>query len=633
MRPLLQHDAAPDPERSAPRQRSRPLRGVRGDPHRPRGRAGVTSGGGAEPRLAVAAVPPLWILPESPDPAPVAALALALHLPPALCALLVHRGLGGLEDARRFLRPLLDHLHPPDTLADGPRAADRVLAAVRSGETILVHGDYDVDGVCGAALFTRYLSTLGGRVVGFVPHRLRDGYDFGAAGLAAAREAGARLILTADCGVLAHEWVGRARAEGIDVVVTDHHLPGAEMPPAHAVVDPSRPDCAYPNKWLCGTALAWKLCWLIAQRAGRPTEDLLAHLDLVALATVADLVPLDGENRVLVRFGLRALAATSKPGLKALLRVSGLEEGTLEAGRVGFALAPRINAVGRMGDAGRALRLLLTEDPDEADRLAGVLDDENRVRQAEDRRTLEHALELLADGFEPERDFGVVLAAEGWHPGVIGIAASRVVERIHRPVVMVALDGARGRGSARSIPGFHLHDALGACAGHLGRWGGHAQAAGMDIATASLPAFRAAFAAEARRRLEGSELRPRLRIDLELPEELVEPRLLELLQYVGPHGMGNPRPVFLLRSARASSGRVVGKGHLKLRLEKGPVCLDAIGFGLAERWPPASLEGRPLDAALQLVLDEWGGERRMRARILDLRPSDGVPLAGPGFSA
>lgn len=593
----------------------------------------MTPGGAAEPSSTLAPVPPLWILPETPDPAPVAALAAELHLPGALCALLVRRGFAAPEDARRFLRPLLDHLHPPEGLADGERAAERVVAAIRSGEPILVHGDYDVDGVCGAALLARLLGSLGARVVPFVPHRLKDGYDFGAAGLAAARAAGARLVLTVDCGIHAHEWVERARVEGIEVIVTDHHLPGPDLPRALAVVDPSRPECAYPNKGLCGTALAWKLGGLIARRAGHPADLLLDHLDLVAVATVADLVPLEGENRVLVRFGLRALERTTKPGLRALLRVSGLDGQALEAGKVGFTLAPRINAVGRMGDAARALRLLLTDDVDEADRLARVLDDENRVRQAEDRRTLEQALEMLAATFEPERDCGVVLAAQGWHPGVIGIAASRVVERIHRPVVLVALDGARGRGSARSIPGFHLHDAIASCAAHLERFGGHAQAAGMDVTAAALPAFRAAFEAEARRRLAGVELRPRLRIDLELPDERVEPRLLELLQYVGPHGMGNPRPVFLMREAVVSGARAVGKGHLRLRLERGRVRLDAIGFGLAERWPPALLEGRSMDVALQLVLDDWRGERRMRARILDLRPAGAASLSGPGFPA
>jgi single-stranded-DNA-specific exonuclease len=275
-----------------------------------------------------------------------------------------------------------------------------------------------------------------------------------------------------------------------------------------------------------------------------------------------------------------------------------------------------------MGDAKRGLALLLTEDPAEADDLAKVLDDENKVRQAEDRRTLEQALEQLAETFDPTRDFGVVLAAQGWHPGVIGIAASRVVERIHRPVVMIALNGDRGRGSARSIPGFHLHDAITACGAHLERFGGHAQAAGMDLTAAALPAFREAFAAEARRRLEGHELRPRLRIDLELPERAVEHRLLELLQYVGPHGMGNPRPVFLLRGAQATAAKEVGRGHLRIRLRKGPVRLEGIGFGLVERHPPEVLGAAPLDVVFQLTLDRWRGRARVQARILDLRPAE-----------
>ena len=575
------------------------------------------------------AVPPLWLLPEPPDPATVTALSGELGLPAALCALLVQRGISGADGARRFLRPRLEHLHRPDKLADGPKAAKRILSAIAEGETILVHGDYDVDGVCAAALYTIWLRALGARSVApFVPHRLKDGYDFGSAGLSAARAAGARLILTGDCGVLAHEWTGEAMAEGIDVVVTDHHLPGPTLPPAVAVVNPSRVDCPYPEKGLCGTGVAWKLCWLLAEEAGVPTDGLLPHLDLVALATVADLVPLEGENRVLVRYGLRALARTSKPGLRALLKVTGLEEKAIEAGRVGFVLAPRINAVGRMGDAGRALQLLLTEDSAEGDQLAELLEEENRVRQREDRRTLEQALDQLSETFRPERDYGVVLAAEGWHPGVIGIAASRVVERIHRPVVMVALDGSSGRGSARSIPGFHLHEAVTACSAHLGRFGGHAQAAGMDLAAAHLPAFRAAFETEARRRLEGQELCPRLRIDLELPEEPVDKRLLELFQYCGPHGIGNPRPVFLLRGAEVLAAKEVGQGHLRAGIRKGAVRLQGIGFGLASRHPPSSLGDRRMDIAFQLVLDHWKGVPRVQARMLDLRPAEGDSAAG-----
>ncbi|MBW3535023.1 MAG: single-stranded-DNA-specific exonuclease RecJ [Gemmatimonadetes bacterium] len=556
------------------------------------------------------------------------AVADALNLPPALGRLLAARGILAAEDARRFLRPLLEHLAVPGLLADADRAVARIRRALDAGETILVHGDYDVDGICSAALLTRVLRRLGGHVVPFVPHRVRDGYDLGATGIRTATEAGATLIVTADSGILAHAAVADAAAAGIDVVVTDHHTPGATLPPAVAVVNPNRADCEYPFKGLCGAGVAWTLCRALAEGTGLADEDLAWYLDLVALATVADLVPLADENRVLVRIGLRALERTRNPGLRALLEVSGLADGPVESGKVGFVLAPRINAMGRMGDAAEALRLLLTEDAAEAAELARRLDEQNRIRQGEDRRTLEEALDLLARDYDPTRDYGVVLAREGWHPGVIGIVASRVVERIHRPAVLVALDGDRGRGSARSVPGFHLHRALTDCAGHLGRWGGHAQAAGMDVGAADVAPFREAFNARARSELEGRDLRPTLRVDLELALGEADLALVDLLRWVGPHGIGNPRPVFLVRGAElAGPARVVGKGHLRLRLgggkgSAGTPIVDAIGFGLAERHAPDALPDGPLDVAVQLMDDDWSGRRRLKAKVLDLRPAE-----------
>jgi single-stranded-DNA-specific exonuclease len=554
----------------------------------------------------------------------VSQLERELHLPGPLCALLVARGLGDVDAAKRHLRPLLDHLHPAELLEGASAAADRLLDAAARGESVLVHGDYDVDGVCAAALLTLWLRRLGARVVPFVPHRLRDGYDFGAAGLERAEQLGARVILTADCGTVAHETVAEARRRGVDVIVTDHHTPGASLPPALAVVNPNRADSRYPERSLSGTGVAFKLCQLLAERRGIALAELLPHLDLVALATVADLVPLDGENRVLVRYGLRALASTDKPGLRALLEVTGTRPERVEAGKVGFVLAPRINAVGRLGDAADGLRLLLTSDPAEAQALARRLDDVNRQRQQEDRRTLEEALALLERDFDPERQYGVVLASEGWHPGVIGIVASRVVERIHRPTILVSLEGERGRGSGRSIPGFDLHGAVSACSHHLGRFGGHKQAAGMDVKRDALPAFRAAFEQEARARLAGSELRPTLRVDLELsPAEATLP-LVERLRYLGPHGMGNPRPTFLGRGLElAEPPRVVGSGHLRLRLRGDGCKLDGIGFRMAERVPPEALGAGPVDAVFQLHADDYRGEVRVQAKLLDVRPSDG----------
>ncbi|MEQ8330542.1 MAG: single-stranded-DNA-specific exonuclease RecJ [Longimicrobiales bacterium] len=576
-------------------------------------------------RARVAAVlppAPRWADPVPPDPGVVAALTAALRLPAPVCAVLAVRGFGEVEAAKRHLRPRMDHGHDPALLADGLPAAERIATAVRSGETILVHGDYDVDGICATALYTRWLRSLGGSVVPFVPHRVRDGYDFGPAGLRAAEEAGAGLILTADCGTVATGPVREARAAGRDVVVTDHHTVGASPAEPTFLVNPQRPDCAYPDTGLCGAGVAYKVCALVGRLLRADPEELGAYLDLVALATVADLVPLRGENRVLVRYGLRRFAHTRVPGVAALLEVSDVDPVGVGAGALGFRVAPRINAAGRIGESADALRLLLTDDPDEARRLAASLDEINRRRQDEDRRTLDEALEVLEATYDPERDTGVVLAGEGWHPGVIGIVASRIVERIHRPTVLLALDGDRARGSARSIPGFHLYDALAACSEHMLRFGGHAQAAGMDVARSGIPAFRAAFDAEARARVGADDLRPVLRADVELGLDEADLDLVRWLDYLGPHGIGNPRPVFLARRVRVEGPREVGTGHLKARLRPARGnAVDAIGFGLVPRIPPDSIGDGLYDALVKLETNEWRGEVRLQARLVDLRPS------------
>ena len=568
---------------------------------------------------------PVWTRPDPPDAALVDDLVSGLSLPAALCSVLVTRGLTTLEAAKRFLRPKLDQLHDPTSLADGPRAAERIARALDTGERILIHGDYDVDGISATALLTRWLRALGGSVIPFVPHRLRDGYDFSGAGLEVAHGAGAGLIVTADCGTLAHETIGQARLAGIDVIVTDHHTVGDRLPEATAVVNPQRPDCLYPEKGLCGTGVAYKLCELVGTVAGVGSNDLTEYLDLVALATVADLVPLTGENRTLVTFGLRRMAHTRVAGVAALLSAAGLAPEEVTAGKVGFVVAPRINAAGRVGESSDALELLLTEDASRAKRLAERLEATNQSRQQEDRRTLDEALELLTQTYDPEEDYGVVLAAEGWHPGVIGIVASRVVERIHRPVVMVALEGGSGRGSARSIAGFHLHEALTECSGHLRRFGGHRQAAGMDLDRDALPAFRSAFNDVARRRLAAEELRPVLRPDLSLSLGEIDLELVRWMAYLGPHGMGNPSPLFLASSVTLSDARSVGEGHLKVSLHADGGRLEAIGFGLAGRYPPESLAEEPHDVLFRLERNEWRGTAKPQARLADLRPSRAAP--------
>ncbi len=591
----------------------------------------MAASGVKDPSVLLAPLARRWILPPAPDREVVSRLKESLGLPDLVCSVLAVRGLQTPSSAGGFLRPLLEALHPPEHLPDAEPACRRIERAIERGETILIHGDYDVDGVCGAALLSLWLRRLGGRAVPFVPHRLRDGYDFGPAGLEEARRVGATLVVTVDSGTLALAAVSRAREEGIDVVVTDHHTPGESLPDASAIVNPHRSDSAYPDPGLCGTGVVFKICQLLAARAGVPFEELLPHLDLVALATVADLVPLSGENRILVRYGLRALRQTEKAGLRALLEVTGLTDRDLGSGPVGFVLAPRINAVGRLGEASLALRLLLADDRNTAYSIAGEMERINGLRQGEDRRTLAEALELLASDFQPERDFGVVLASEGWHPGVIGIVASRVVERIHRPTVLISLEGKRGRGSARSIPEFDLFRAVQGCSPHLIRFGGHAQAAGMDLRAADVDTFRDAFNAEARKLLGGTLPKPSLHVDLEIELGLASGEAVRYLQYMGPFGVGNRTPLFMARRVHLDGARVVGANHLKLTLRKGEASIDAIGFGLAEHLSADALfaEG---DVLFQLGENHFRGQTTVQARVVDLRPAGSGSLTVKGAS-
>ena len=558
------------------------------------------------------------------EPATVDALRSALGLPGALCRLLVVRGHADAESVRSFMRPGLDALHDPLLLADMDRAVARLVRAIEGGERILAHGDYDVDGICSAVLFTRVLRSLGADIEPFVPHRVTDGYDLGSAGVGKAAGAGAGLILTGDCGTVAFDAIAQAAAAGIDVIVTDHHTPGAVLPPAVAVVNPGRPDCAYPFKGLAGAGVAFKLCEAMVAALGGDRDALLWHLDLVALATIADLAPLRGENRVMAHFGLRVLRETRNPGLRALMDGAGVDTAEpLTAGQVSHVLAPRLNAVGRMGAASRGVRLLLSDDAAEAASLAAEMESENRSRQAVDRQILDEALAMLEAGFEPERDYAVVLSSTGWHPGVIGIVASRVVERIHRPVVLIAEDrtAGRGRGSARSIPAFHLYDGIHACAPLLERYGGHRQAAGLELRLDRLDAFRAALNAHARTVLQPADLVPEVYVDLEIRLAEADGELFRLARHCGPFGLGNPQPVFMVRDVGIRGyPREVGAGqHLKLVLAQDDVALPAIGFRLADRLRRIDVGRTRLDVAFHLHEDRWNGRSELQARLVDLR--------------
>ncbi len=560
-----------------------------------------------------------WRLEPPADGRAAAALAKALGAPQPFAELLVQRGYTDEAAARRFLKPTRHDLHDPGLLPDLPLAVERLARAVRDGETVLVHGDYDVDGQCATAIMTRVIRHAGGKAVPFVPHRVRDGYDLSAAGVAAAAAAGASVILTLDCGTTAIEAVADARSRGMDVLIADHHLPGVRRPDALALVNPKRPESTYPFPDLCGAGLAWKLGCGLLDHLG--LGDIYAwHLvDLAAMATVADLVPLTGENRVLVRIGLKVLRTTRWKGLDALVRAAGLGGKPIRAGQVGFVLGPRINAVGRVGDANDGLRLLLTDDAAEAERLAQQLERQNAERQALDQRTLDEALEMLAEGFDPARDVGVVIARDGWHPGVIGIVASRVVERIARPAFLIAMDGDVGKGSGRSVPRCDLHAALAACAGHLERWGGHKMAAGLTLERARLEAFRTAFQAACAAQLAPEDCVPSQRVDAKLRLTDITPEFERMLRALEPTGMGNPAPVFGLEDVGVRAAKPIGERHIRFVLTDGDRSLRTVAWGAREEVERmlAGSSGR-VRAAVKLDHDSWLGRETVEGRLVAL---------------
>lgn len=572
-----------------------------------------------------------WREAPPPDEAVVQSLISAARnpIPTALARLLVVRKIDDAKKAREFFRNPLTDRHDSLTLLGMQQAVATVAAAVRRGWKIMVHGDYDVDGQCATALLTRALRAGGADVLPFVPHRMHDGYDFGPAGIEAARKAGVELIITCDCGINAIDAVREARApreeqhKPIQVVVTDHHLPGERLPDAEAVVDPQQAGDTSDLKELCGTGIAYKLVEALIPKLGLPETLRTELLDLVALATVADVVPLTGANRALVAHGIAQLRKSAWPGMRALLRESGLDPEQLRAGHLGFVLGPRLNATGRIDDPMDGVRLLLTDDEAEAHELARELTVRNEDRRKVDQTILEEALDQIDREMVPERDIALVLGGDNWHAGVVGIVASRIVERYGRPTFIVAFDEDKavpeGKGSGRSISKFNLHDALHGCQDLLVRYGGHHMAAGLTIHRDQFDEFRKRFASIAREQLTQDDLAPEQRIDLviELGEATAD--LEKHCRRLEPCGLGNPAPVFGVKGVMLDSPKQVGTGHLRATLTDGTVRLPAIGFGMFEQLE--SLGHGPVDAAFRLEQNEWNGRTSLQARLLALRPA------------
>ncbi|MCX8052232.1 MAG: single-stranded-DNA-specific exonuclease RecJ [Armatimonadetes bacterium] len=595
-----------------------------------------------------------WVVLECDD-AQVEKLAREANLPLVVARLLVLRGITTTAEARAFFDPSLDHLHDPSLLPDVDIGVERLSAAIKSGEKICVHGDYDVDGVTGTALLFRTLKALRANVDYYLPHRRRDGYGFKPAAVAEAVRKGAGLIITCDCGITAHDTIRRAKDAGIDVIITDHHEPGSELPQATAVINPKREDATYPFPELAGVGVAFKLAQGLVRRLGYDEHRFVERFtDLAAIGTVGDVVPLLGENRAIVRHGLEAISASKKVGLRTMIKATGLEGKPLNAYCLAYVLGPRINAAGRMDDATTALRLLLTKDDDEAWTLVREMERHNSQRRAEQERIAGEAVEQAQAKFDAGARV-LVLSKEGWNCGVIGIVASKICELFGRPAILISRDEATGLGggSARSIPEFNIIEALRSCEDLLERFGGHSLAAGLTIQLDKLEEFEERINLFAFEAVAEEELAPRLEIEAELEPVDITRELAGMIASMEPFGMGNPEPLFVTRNLIVTQKQRVGDGsHLKFQVQPLPraqepfssgiegiagtrLCsipfqervgvrsenqpfIDCIGFGLGDLADTLELGGR-VDLCYSIRIDDYNGAESVQLVVKDVR--------------
>jgi single-stranded-DNA-specific exonuclease len=557
------------------------------------------------------------------DDESAARLAAELNLHPTVARLLCMRGLPDPEAAARFLAPSLDHLHDPFRLADMMKAVERIERALANKERIAIHGDYDVDGITSTVILRRALEMLGGDVVHFIPERLRDGYGLQPAAIDRLHAEGVQLIISVDCGIRATEATLRAREAGVDLIITDHHEPEGTLPPALAVINPKRPDCGYPDKNLAGVGVALKLVQALCQRADR-TKWLPAFVKIAAIGTLADVVPLVGENRVIAKLGLASLSrGRHTVGLRALLEASGLAGKTIDSYQVGFILAPRVNAAGRMSTPDIATRLLLATDEaaiEDARALAQQLNEENLRRQTEEADLVAQAKKAIETDPAIGAHNVLVVGGEGWHRGVIGIAASKLVDQYHKPAIVLSVDGDVAHGSCRSIPAFDMLGGLERCADLFLRFGGHKQAAGLTMEAARLPEFRARINAHADEVLNPDDLRPRLRIDGALNLRHITQDLVDGLNALAPFGLANPRPVFHAMPVEIVDGpRPIKDRHLKMTFRQDGRSFRAIAWRAAERAAFLTENRAGVNLAFSLEQNEYQGETYLELSVADFK--------------
>lgn len=545
----------------------------------------------------------------------------ALKINRILCRILVQRGIDDYDKARKYFRPQLEDLHDPWLMKDMDKAVNRILEAFARQERVLVFGDYDVDGTTSVAAMYRFLTGIYDNVDFYIPHRYREGYGVSKAGIDYAKESGSTLIVALDCGIKSVELISYAATLGIDFIVCDHHLPGKDLPPAVAILNPKQADCEYPYKELCGCGVGFKLMSALAEQTGLPQSSYFEYLDLVATAIAADIVPITGENRILAYYGLRKVNEDPCPGIRALMQLAGVQK-TMQISNLVFVIAPRVNAAGRMDDARKAVQLFIEKDLKQALSFAEMLHSDNLDRREADSSITEEALALISGNEAHKSRKTTVVYQEHWHKGVVGIVASRLIETYYRPTIVLTRSGDYVAGSARSVSGFNLYEAIYACREHLLGYGGHFAAAGMTLLPENVEAFAEAFEKEVSQLITEEQLIPEIVIDAELSFTEINTSFYNILCQMEPFGPENMRPVFIARKVMDTGmSKLVKEQHLRFVLRQHNITFTGIGFNMASFLP--MLQSRqPVDILFTLDENDWNGNRSLQLKMIDLRLSE-----------
>lgn len=560
----------------------------------------------------------------NPDPKLVNRLKKEFKSSEIIARVLANRGIESVDSSRDFFNPQLNNLNDPFDMQDMNIATERIINNINGKNPIMIYGDYDVDGTTGASMLYLALTELGAKVIPYIPNRAKEGYGLSKIGIDKAKELCIDLIVTCDCGINAFEQIKYANSIKIDVIITDHHIPDATLPDAFAVLNPKRTDCDYPFKDLCGGGVAFKLACALSEKMSQPGDLMYKYLDLVTLGTCADMVKIQDENRIIVKHGLKLLSNGSKPGIAALLKLVGLENKSISVGQLVFSVAPKINAAGRLGDANRSVELLTTSDKQRAKSLAAELLQENHKRQIIQQEVVDAAFNMIHATIDLKNEKAIVLAGKEWHPGVIGIVASKVKEEFHRPTVIVSYDkNGIGKGSARSISGLDLYDALAASSKHLVDFGGHAMAAGLTIKEKSFDKFKKEFTKYVNNTINDEQLIPSIKLEGILKLKDIDSRFIDFLDKLAPYGPGNMRPSFASKRVEiVGVPRVVGNGdHIIFKVRQSQKVISAIGFNMSEHYEKL-IKGQPIDLAYVVEVNEWQGRESVQLNVRDIKMSN-----------